>query len=44
MSLSQEEKEITICGGNRMSLSQEERRVSLSQEGSVPFSRGDEIA
>ena len=42
MSLSQVEKRITICGGSRMSLSQEERIVSLSQEESVPFARGEE--
>ena len=42
MSLSQVEKRITIRGGSRMSLSQQERTVSLSEEESVPFPIGEE--
>ena len=43
MSLFQVEKRITIHGGGgRMSVALEERRVSLSQELSVPIPGGEE--
>ena len=42
MSLSQVEKRITIRGGSRMYLFEEEGRVSLSLEVSVPFARGEQ--